>query len=352
MINLDDLSQIRSIDKSDFAGLVSNFPRHLEEGAKIAKESPFPKWSLRNFTNIAVCGMGGSAIAADILKSYLSDRIQIPFSVVRHYSLPDFVGPKTLAICSSYSGNTEETLSAFREARKRKAMIISLTTGGRLLKLSKQAKIPAIQIPAGLPPRAALGYSLSALLVFLERLGLVKGSSFQLAKSAGSMESFGRSCKPQTETKNNSAKSLALQFFPKLPVIYAGEDFYPVALRWKQQFCENAKLLAFSSSVPESNHNELVGWEKALVPAKDMAAVFLFDKGYQKQITLRMKIVSEILQEKGVEVVRIESQGKSQLERILHLICLGDWTSYYLAILNQVDPTPIKVIDYLKDRLA
>jgi len=353
VINLDDLSAVRRIDPSNFAGLIESFPLQLEQGLKIASACSLPKWKASDFSNIVVAGLGGSAIAAEIVKSYLNYELTIPFSVIRHYQLPEFVNQKTLFIASSYSGNTEETLSAYREARKCKAKMMGMASGGQLIALCKKDKLPHLIIPSGLPPRAALGYSLVSLLVLLGRLGLIKSKTKEIERATTFLNEFKTKFIPTVEKSENQAKILAEKLYGKIPVIYAGEDyFYAVALRWKQQICENAKVLAFCNVFPEFNHNELVGWEK-IEPLKDRLAVLILkDKTDHQRVKARMEIVKDIIQQKGVPVIEVESSGKSLLERMLSLIHLGDWVSYYLAILNEVDPTPVEVIDYLKKNLA
>jgi len=353
MINLDDLSAVRRIDPSNFAGLIESFPLQLEQGLKIASAWSLPKWKASDFSNIVVAGLGGSSIAAEIVKSYLNYELTIPFSVIRHYRLPELVNQKTLFIASSYSGNTEETLSAYREARKCKAKMVGIASGGQLIELCKRDRLPHIIIPGGLPPRAALGYSLASLLVLLGRLGLVKSKMKEIERAATFLNEFKTKFVPTVEKLENQAKILAEKLYRKIPVIYAGEDyFYSVALRWKQQICENAKVLAFCNAFPEFNHNELVGWGKSEELREKLTVLILKDKGDHKRVKARMEIVKGILEQKGVPVIEVESFGNSLLERISSLIHLGDWVSFYLSILNEVDPTPVEVIDYLKKSLA
>ena len=353
MTNLDDLSAVRRIDSSDFAGLIENFPEQLKQGLMLASACSLPKWKVSAFSNIVVAGLGGSAIAAEIVKSYLNYDLKIPFTIVRHYQLPKFVNKKTLFVASSYSGNTEETLSAYREARKCKAKMIGIASGGQLIELCRKDKLPHLIIPSGLPPRAALGYSLVSLSVLLGRLGLIKSKTKEIERSATFLNEFKTKFVPTVEKSENQAKILAEKLYRKIPVIYAGEDyFYSVALRWKQQICENAKVLVFCNVFPEFNHNELVGWGKAEDFKGKLVVLILRDKADHRRIQARMEIVKGIFEQKGVPVIEVESSGKSILERMLSLIHLGDWVSYYLAILNEVDPTPVEVIDSLKKSLA
>jgi glucose/mannose-6-phosphate isomerase len=209
-----------------------------------------------------------------------------------------------------------------------------------------------VTLPNGYPPRAAVGYSLAVILTLLGRLKLVKPKSKELKVTASFLNQLCRQYSVGKSTADNPAKQLAAKLSGKVPIIYAGEDyFFSVALRWKQQICENAKILTFCNAFPEFNHNELAGWEQSATLAEKLAVIVLRDRQDHKRIQVRMEIVKKILQEKQIEVMEIDSSGKTLLERMHSLVLLGDWVSYYLAILDQVDPTPIVAIDYLKRSL-
>jgi len=351
--NLDDLAEVRRIDQSNFAGLIESFPEQLEKGSRIASVFALPRWKVSAISNIVLAGLGGSAIAAELVKSYLNYQLKIPFLIVRHYQLPEFVSPKSLVIVSSYSGNTEETLSAYQKAKQRKAKIVSIASGGKLSQFCQRDKLPQVAIPTGIPPRAALGYSFVSLLVLLGRMRLVQLDLPEIQRAIRFLKNFRQNFRPTTFGSNNLAKSVAKRLYGRIPVIYAGEDYFgAVALRWKQQICENAKVLSFCNAFPEFNHNELVGWEKLQDFREKLIVVMLRDKADHKRIQARMQIVDQILKKKTVEIIQVESRGKDVLTRILSLVHLGDWVSYYLALLNEVDPTPVEVIDYLKKSLA
>lgn len=353
MIDLDDPTEIKRVDQGNLANLIERFPEQLQEGLGIGQKATLPRWTFSGISHVVVAGLGGSAIAAELVNSYLNYSLGIPSSIVRHYLLPHYVNQKSLIICSSYSGNTEETLSAYLEAKKRKAKIIAIASGGRLEELCKKDNNPLILIPQGFPPRAALGYSFVTLLILFGRLGLVRDQSRQIRQAASFLKEIRSSFLPEVEQSNNPAKALAGQIYGRLPIIYASQDyFYPVALRWKQQICENAKVLAFCNAFSEFNHNELVGWGKVDFLKEKVLAVILKDREDHKKIQSRMKIVRQILESRNVTVLEVESSGATLLSRILSLVHLGDWTSFYLAVLNQVDPTPVEVIDFLKDSLA
>lgn len=348
---LDQLAKIEKLDSRDMHRLLVSFPLQLEKSIALTHSFPLPAWKHFKFENIVLAGMGGSAIGGDLVRSYLTYELKIPFQVSRHYLLPNFVGQNSLVLVSSYSGNTEETLSAYAIAKKRKAKIIALTSGGKLYQQAKSDKIPVLLVPGRLPPRAALGYSLGALLILFSRLGLIKNQTGLIKETSSFLTKQNKKYDKVLVTSKNPAKQLAAQIQEKIPIIYSGYDYFDsVAVRWKQQICENAKNLAFVNFFPEFNHNELVGWQNDNLKP-DFTVIFLKDKDDHKRIKARMDIVKEIIESQKIEVIEIESRGKSLLSRMLYLIQLGDWTSYYLAILNGVDPTSIKVIDYLKNQL-
>lgn len=348
---LDQLAKIEKLDQKDMHGLLESFPLQLEKSIALTHSFPLPGWKNFKFENIVLAGMGGSAIGGDLARSYLTYQLKIPFQISRHYLLPNFVSQKSLVLVSSYSGNTEETLSAYATAKKRKAKIITITSGGRLYQQAKSDKTPVLLVPGRLPPRAALGYSWGALLILFSRLGLIKNQTGRLKEASSFLAKQTKKYVKLSPTSKNLPKKLAIQLYQKIPIIYSGCDYLDsVAIRWKQQICENAKNLAFVNFFPEFNHNELVGWQNDNLKP-DFTVLFLKDKDDHRRIKARMDIVKEIIESQMIEVIEIESRGKSLLSRMLYLIQLGDWTSYYLAILNGVDPTPIKVIDYLKNQL-
>ncbi len=349
---LDQIPRIEKLDRENMHQLLVSFPSQLDRSIRLTHSFPLPNWKSFKFENLALAGMGGSAIGGDLVRSYLAYQLKIPFQISRHYLLPNFVTKNSLVLVCSYSGNTEETLSAYAIAKKRKAKIIAITSGARLFQLAKQDKTPVLLIPGGLPPRAALGYSFGPLLILLSRLGLITDQTV-LLKEAGSFlaKQIMKYEKSSTISKNQ-AKKLAERLHQKIPIIYSGCDYFDtVAIRWKQQICENAKNLAFVNFFPEFNHNELVGWQDKENSKHKFIVLFLKDKDDHKRTIARMEIVKRIMKKQKIEVIELESQGKSLLSRIFYLIQLGDWTSFYLAMLNGVDPTPIKIIDYLKYRL-
>lgn len=338
-------------DSQDMHGLIKAMPFHLEEGVSLGRQADLKGLEQETFHSVVVAGMGGSAIAGDIARSYLYRSMQIPFMVCRYYRLPAFVNRKALVICSSYSGNTEETLAAYDNAIDNGAHIIAITSGGKLAQKAEYDGVPVVKIKGGLPPRAALGYSIAPLLMILARLGLCEEQSEEISQTVSSMKNWARDYESIEDM--NPALSLALQIHGTIPVIYSGyEKFDAVATRFKGQISENAKTLAFTNVFPEQNHNELVGWQKLYNFDKNLTIIILKDVEEHKRIKSRMDIVAQYLKDKGFKVLNLENRTGQDLERIFYFIQYLDFTSYYLALLNGVDPYPVTAIDYLKDKLT
>ncbi|MFH2004420.1 MAG: bifunctional phosphoglucose/phosphomannose isomerase, partial [Bacteroidota bacterium] len=336
---------------SNMFNLLAGFPLQIEDAVSVGKKAKV-KLKKSVIKNIVVSGLGGSAIGGDLIRTYLAAEIKIPFLVNRHYFLPEFVNGNSLVIISSYSGDTEETISAHKEAIKRGAQVLCITSGGETERLAKKNNQSLIKIPTGYPPRAALGYAFFPLLVILGNLGLIKDRSKDIEETIAILKKKSKRYS-DLNSQTNEALSFAKTLSGKLPIVYSSADvFDSVNLRWRGQLCENSKILAFGHTLPEMNHNELVGWKVLIEQMADMMVIFLRDKGDYKRVQLRMKIMEGIVKEYASNVVNIYSEGNSLLTRMFSLIFLGDWISYYLAILNKVDPTPVKVIDYLKAELA
>ena len=345
------VKDIQSIDPRNMYSLIKGFPDQVREAVSIGNKAKV-SLPVRGIREILLCGLGGSAIGGDLLKSYLSSELSVPFLVNRNYTLPAFVGPSTLVLISSYSGNTEETTTAHREAIKRGARILCISSNGLTEKLARSKGSPAIKIPPGLPPRAALGYSFFPLLIALSKLRIIKDQSRAIKETIDILDT---KCAEYSnpEAASNLALQLAGQLQGRLGVIYSStEHLDAVNTRWRGQLAENAKTLCFGHVLPEMNHNELVGW-KVLGPImKETQVMFLRDKGDHKRIQVRMDITKGILEQYTPHVTEVWSEGRSLLARMFSLIHLGDWVSLYLAILHNVDPTPVSVIDHLKQELA
>ncbi|MFA6467692.1 MAG: bifunctional phosphoglucose/phosphomannose isomerase [Bacteroidota bacterium] len=342
---------IKTHDPKGMRNLILNFPQQAEEAVAIGNSSKF-KLNAKKAESIVITGLGGSAIGGDLLRAYLADKCAVPVIVNRHYYFPKYVGKKTLVIISSYSGNTEETVSAYKDAIKRKAMIFCITSGGEVERMAKKNKHPYIKIPGGLPPRAALGYSFFPTLITLSKLGFIKDQKKEIKETLGLLKSLSVRYADHTAV-DNSALNLAKTLLGKLPLIYSAADkFDTVNTRWRGQITENAKTLAFGHVFPELNHNEIVGWEVLTDIMKKIHVVILRDREDYKRIQLRMDISKEIIGGLADGITEVTTEGKSLLARTFSLLYLADWLSFYLAILNGVDPSPVKKIDFLKEELG
>jgi glucose/mannose-6-phosphate isomerase len=345
------LDDIKRIDPKGMSTWIAGFPEQIKQAFRIGKNAKV-NLKLKGVQNILLTGLGGSAIGGDLLRSYLAEELKIPFVVNRHYVLPEFVGRSTLVIVSSYSGNTEETISAYKDAIKRKAKILCISTGGEVARMAKKFKHPWIQIPPGLSPRAALGYSFFPLLVSLSKLGLIKSKDKDIKETVRLLESKAVIFS-NPESAENMPLKLAVMLKNKLPIIYSpAEHLDTVNIRWRGQLAENAKQLSSGHVLPEMNHNELVGWKVLTDLMKQMHVVFLKDTGTHRRVALREEITKNIVSQYAGGVTEVESEGKSLLARMFSLIHYGDWVSLYLAILNNEDPEPVAVIDFLKSELA
>ncbi len=347
---LDDLEAIGRLDTEGMLGILNSLDRQLEEALEIGLKAdiPVPK----TIQKVLVCGLGGSAIAGDFLSAYLGTDLKVPLSVHRNYSVPGFADEKTLALICSYSGNTEETLSAFHEARKAGCSIICLSSNGQLQSDADQYHYPLLQIPGGLPPRTALGYLAIPLIIVLSRVGLVSDRSEQISRSVkwvgNRIERFGL----EIPAAENAAKTLASQVHQKIPVIYGSQDrLEMVSRRWRGQFNENAKQLAYSSALPEMNHNEIEGWKHPAPALRQLIPIFLRDREDHPQVQIRTDIARRLVGDRSEVCLEFWTEGETWLERLWSLILLGDYASLYLAFLNRENPTPVHVIEDFKERL-
>ncbi|MGA7159925.1 MAG: bifunctional phosphoglucose/phosphomannose isomerase [Bacteroidota bacterium] len=342
---------IAQYDPSGMRSLIFHFPKQVEEAVAIGEAARI-KFPISKIDNIVVSGLGGSAIGGDLLRSYLAGEIAVPIAVSRNYFLPEYVGERSLVIVSSYSGNTEETISSHHDAVKRRAKVFCITSGGAVKQFAGKRKQPVIEIPGGLPPRAALGYSFFPTLIVLSKLGFFKSKKKEINETIALLKKKAGLYGDLASQENLSLR-IAQTLHGKLPVIYSSvERFDTVNVRWRGQFSENAKTLAYGHVFPELNHNEIVGWEVLKDSMKKIHVVILRDAEDNPRIQLRMNITKGIIRDFAAGITEVQSEGKSVLARMFSLLYLGDWLSFYLAMLNGVDPTPVKKIDFLKNELA
>jgi glucose/mannose-6-phosphate isomerase len=290
---------------------------------------------------VVICGMGGSAIGADLAASAIGPRAQAPITTIRGYELPDWVGSDTLVVCASYSGNTEETLHCFDDAGDKGAPRVVVTTGGELAERARAAgNVPVIGVPSGMQPRAAVVYGTVTSLLCAE----LAGASPSLR---GEIEEAALVAREIVED-HDEAGQLAQAIGDRIPVVYGGPTSIAAARRWRGQFNENSKRPAFFGDLPEAHHNEVVGWYHA---ADRLFALILETDHDHEQIGRRLDVTEDVMREAGVEARRVRARGKSPVAQVMSLVLLGDLASVHLALLNGIDPTPVDEIEGLKRRL-
>ncbi|MBK7936898.1 MAG: bifunctional phosphoglucose/phosphomannose isomerase [Lewinellaceae bacterium] len=323
--------------------MIARFPEQLEEALKIAERVSLHKHTAP-YRSVFISGLGGSGIGGNFVSEFVRPLCKLPVVVSKGYHAPNWVNKHTLAICSSYSGNTEETLSTFEQLLATGAKVVCIASGGKLIELAKAQGLDYVQLPTGWSsPRACLGYSVVAQLGVLRAAGLIPLKLFTSVKNAQKLI-----LKEDADIQKR-AKKIAGFLAEKTPVLYIADHMEAVAVRWRQQINENAKMLAWHHVVPEMNHNELVGWRNN---RPDVAVVWLRNRDDFQRTAVRMDINKEIVEHFTGSSIEVWSKGKSPLEKAFYLVYLGDWMSYFLAEIRDVDPVEIKVIDYLKGELA
>lgn len=352
MVNLDDPEVYRQLDPQGMGDRIAELGRQLEEARGLAASFSHPGAEYGRARNLVVLGMGGSAIAGDLVRTLAEDQAPVPILVSRDYHLPGFVGPDSLAIASSYSGGTEETLAATREALDRGARVIAITTGGSLAQMVGRHGGPVVRFQYDAQPRAALGFSLGLLLGILARLGYLDEARLGMEEAINAARTIPSSLGPAVPTAANPAKQLAMRLHGRLPVVYGAGILSEVARRWKGQFNENSKAWACFEQLPELNHNAVVGYENPSDLAARLYVLLLSSSTYQPRVAARLRITGQILQQRGMAHEVVEARGSSPLAQMMDSVQTGDYASYYLALLYGSDPTPVSVIDFLKDQLA
>lgn len=342
---------LERLDPQDMHGAVRAFPEHLAEGWNRGGAAEGFGLSARDFDGLVVCGMGGSAIGGDLLRTLAEPEAPVPLQVVRGYDLPGWVGRSTLVVASSYSGGTEETLSAFVQARERGATLVVVASGGALVEHAETGGLRRIRIPGGLQPRAALGYSLGVLLRMGRALGLLTLPDDAFAEA---LHAARERAERYAHGGSNPARDLAEVLDGRLPVVYSGTGLLEaVNMRWRTQLHENAKVPAVGNLFAELDHNEIMGFEAAPPEiAGRMAVVVLRDRGDHPQIQRRVEVTRGIIEPRVALWTEARTEGEGRLARMCSLVQLGDWASFWLAMRRQVDPTPVESIQQLKQTLA
>jgi glucose/mannose-6-phosphate isomerase len=331
-------------------GTVAALPEHIEAGyASGLATTGLP--ALDGVTSVVFCGMGGSAVAGDILRQTFRGRLSVPVDVNRTPALPEYAGPHTLVIASSFSGGTSETLSSVEEAIRRGCRMLAITSGGRLRALCEEHAIATASVPTGFQPRAALGHLTFAMLGALEAAGLVPSIAGDVQETLTSIRGLIAGMTPDVPLADNPAKELAAWLGDRVPVMWGADGVGAVAaMRWKTQCNENGKVPAWYSAMSELDHNEVVGWVR---PYGSLHAVIALRSDHElHEIAARFPLSLDIARGAGAEVREVAVPGRGALATLLSLVTIGDFATCYVALRRGVDPTPVEVIQGLKAALA
>jgi len=340
-----------NIDMENMFKSIWEFSENIQDAFKIGNEitlkNPYEK-----IKHILIAGMGGSAIGGDVVSVLEKKSLCVPFQIVRGYNCPNWVNENTLVICSSYSGNTEETLSILDQALEKRAQVCGITTGGELAERLFDIQSDVVIVPSGLQPRAALAFSFVPIIKLLEKAGIINSSIEDWMEPT--IQNLQKVRKIYSnENNDNPVYKLAQKIKDRLPVIYADSSTFSVAgIRIKGQLAENGKMLSWFNELPELNHNEIVGWENNEDTFKKLIVLWLLDLADNQQVKHRQNISKAILKEVGVDQISISVSGNCFQERFIHMIHYGDWLSYWCAILHGTDPSPVEKIVRLKDELS
>jgi len=353
------------IDSGNVFDILVNFHKQIKEAIEIGEQISFDDLTLENVSktkNIAILGMGGSAIGGDLIKSYLEARkFAGQITIVRNYELPSYIDDSYLILAVSYSGNTEETLCSVKLALEITKNIICISTGGELLDIARSNNLNHILMPGGYQPRLALGYSIFVQLYTLIKLNLLTSVKddknfeqsifteikelIQLIEANAEYYSM--------ENEANAPYQIAMSLYKKQIMIYSSDNLLnTINYRWRGQFQENSKNLAYGGFLPEMNHNEINSFKFPEVVVENLSFLFLVDKEYHQRVLKRFEVFEDILKEANYNILVIQSHADGLLARMFDLIYLGDWISFYLAMLNNIDPTPIPLINKLKSELS
>ncbi|MCK4497723.1 bifunctional phosphoglucose/phosphomannose isomerase [Candidatus Bathyarchaeota archaeon] len=358
---LDNPSVIMDVDKKNMLQFIERTAEFLRDATARAEALQIPvktKVLGRTITyqrpkNVIVVGMGGSAISGDLLKGWLFDKASVPVETCRDFILPAYADHESLVVAVSYSGDTEETLSAFLQAVERGCIPISLSSGGYLQKISQRLKTPHIQIPADFPtPRSAIAYLFMPLVVLMKKLRIVTEVEPEITETFRIAERVSQENGVATSSTTNKAKKIALEICNTVPVVYGFRQYSSVARRLKCQFNENSKVPSRFDSFTELDHNEVVGWEAPTSLTKNFSIIIIRDREEPPQITQRIELTKQIVSPRVHKVIEIESVGQRRLAKMLSTIQIGDFASAYLALLKGTDPTPTEAIAHIKANIG
>ncbi len=345
---LDNIKQIQKLDKSNMSDFIADLPEKCSKAYTLAQKIILPQdYQDINIENVVICGMGGSGIGGELVKNIIADQLKKPIIIIRDWNPPKMINKNSLVFLVSYSGNTKETLSCAEIALRAKAKIFVITQGGELKRFAQKNKLPIFNFQYKTPPRASLGYLLMPILIVLEKSKLINLKKLQIPHNLKILKEFNQLFYPQTSTEKNIAKHLAYFVFDHLPIVIAPTNLSGVARRWKTQFAENGKNFSFFETEPAIFHNFI----ESRFPQRlkdDFAFLILENLKKQTKSKKSLKEFEKLLEEQCICWEKIPQFGKNIFTQILSLVLLGDWISFYLAMLNQVDPTPVQQIEAIK----
>jgi glucose/mannose-6-phosphate isomerase len=349
-MDLNDFTLFKRIDTQDYLREIENLPSQLENAYQLGLILDLPAW--QGIKRVLIAGMGGSAIGADLLAAYTVPISTVPIVVQRSYNLPAWArGPETLVIASSHSGNTEETLAAFEQAVHSSCRILALCTGGKLAIAARDSNIPLWTFTHHGQPRAAVGYSFGLLLALLSRLKLIPKPADELAGAITAMHSQQVSLQSQVPVVRNPAKREAGQLVGRMVMVFGADVLEPVARRWKTQINELAKAWAQFEALPEANHNALAGLQQPESALSSAIALFLRARSYHPRNLLRTEMTKQAYMLDGLNTDFMDAQGETPLAQQWTALHLGDYIAYYLAMLYEIDPTPVEALEGFKQEL-
>jgi glucose/mannose-6-phosphate isomerase len=346
-MNLDDVGAIERIDRHDTRRVLAEFPQQCRRARALGIAPPITTGRPRV---VVMVGMGGSAAGADLVAACAAEALEVPVLVHRGYGLPAAAGRDGLLVASSYSGDTAEVVSAVETALARRVPVVAITSGGALGSLAARRGLPCVALPPGLMPRMALGYLVFPALSVLAACDAAVAGPGDIDEAVEAVAAQATDLRPESASDKNEAKRLALAIGDRLPAIYGGSLTGAAAYRWKTDLEENAKRLAVAGAVPEMNHNEIEAWQGP--PARELHAVLLREDGEPPEIAERFSLLHELLGPNAGGVSEAWGRGRGRLARLLALVYLGQWVSYYAAMLRSTDPWPVPMLSEVKRRLG
>jgi glucose/mannose-6-phosphate isomerase len=348
---LEDATALERMDPGTMLAKIGRFPDQMRAAWEITRSLELPE-RYRNATAVAVLGMGGSAVSGDLVRTIFGDRLTVPIATVRDYILPAWAGPTTLVVAVSHSGATEETISALGTALERRCPVAVITTGGPIGEVAAHVDLPRLTYPNEAPPRASVGYLLILLAGLLERAGMLELTGQEVDEAADAARSVVRSCWSDIPTDSNMAKQLAWSLLDRLPVIVGSGAMAAVARRWKTQLNENANSAAMAEELPEATHNAIVGYEQPETLRDHQYHVFLAAPGDHPRNRRRARLSTDLLNAVGIAHRRISFEGPSRLAQACAAISLGDFVSFYLAVVYGVDPSSTPALSMVKAHMS